>query len=131
MLLIENGPTLRPAADVWSLLERLANPAVGCCWSLHSSQKAGESPSVAIPTLNSRIQHVRFPAVAVTPTLADVPVRLAVQRLRGIGYEQYVSVPATSRLSVGTTTLAVVHEKLLNWASPKRSESASTSAKKR
>ena len=121
-LVIENGPTLRTAADAWSLLERLANPAVACCWSLRNADKVGESPSVSIPTLNSRIEHVRFPAIEAGPAAADVALRLAIQRLRGVGYDHYVSVSGMSvgpQSGSGTPPLAAAREKLLNWSSPR------------
>jgi sugar phosphate isomerase/epimerase len=57
-LLIENKPTAGSAIAIWHLLDRIDHPAVACCWNTLSAFIAGDSPTVAVPTLNSRIQCV-------------------------------------------------------------------------
>jgi hypothetical protein len=115
-LVVCNDATLTSARLMWTMLERLRHPAVACCWDIHNaaraystgstdstsspqarSGQAGESPAVSVPTLNSQI---RYACVGTVPALA-VPtprepgsgcdVQLFLTRLRGIGYDGYVT----------------------------------------
>ena len=58
MLLIESRPITGSALAMWHLLDRIDHPAVACCWNTLSAFIAGDSPAVAVPTLNSRIHCV-------------------------------------------------------------------------
>jgi len=57
-LLLENKPINGSANALWHLLDRINHPAVACCWNTLSAFIAGDSPAVAVPTLNSRIKFV-------------------------------------------------------------------------
>lgn len=107
-LLIENAPGLRTAAPLWAVLDRLRHPALACCWDPFHAALLGESPSLSVPVLNSRIQfaHVRdgrrtaedgatdgTSAALTACKLGEGDVQLAkfIARLRGVGFGGYVS----------------------------------------
>ena len=95
MLLIENQPIVGSAVRLWHLLDRLNHPAIGCCWNTQSAAYAKDSPTVAVPTLNSRIHAVVMQDAKWDSHLlkrcelgsGDLPVRKTIDRLRGIGFQ--------------------------------------------
>ena len=87
-LLIENMPVKGSALVMWHLLDRIDSPAVACCWNTAAAAVAGDSPAVAVPTLNTRIHCVRLPEVQ-SEALA---IRKTLDRLRGIGFSQWLIV---------------------------------------
>ncbi|MCC6424325.1 MAG: sugar phosphate isomerase/epimerase [Phycisphaerales bacterium] len=87
MLGVGNAISFRTARVLWTVLEPLGHRSVGTAWDVHSAAEAGESPWVSVPMLNSRIIYA-----IVKEGRADV--RGFVQRLRGIGYEGWVTVHA-------------------------------------
>lgn len=112
-LLIENALTLRTARALWSVLDPLQHPAVAACWNLQSATAAGETPHVSVPVLNSRIRYVRVPAT--TPATAELPTRLLLDRLRGIGYQGYVCVGYGE---AGESSLSDTLKQLRDWTRP-------------
>jgi sugar phosphate isomerase/epimerase len=101
-LVVENALSFRTARELWMVLEQAGHPGVGACWSVFNAATAlpaGELPSTSVPVLNSRIHYVQVRDAKLTPQgLAhcrlgegDVPVRLLLTRLRGIGYRGYVT----------------------------------------
>lgn len=88
IVLVCNDATLTTARLMWTALERLCHPAVACCWDLHNASRAGESPAVSVPTLNSRIRYARVDA---REPMSGSDVQLFLTRLRGIGYDGYVT----------------------------------------
>jgi sugar phosphate isomerase/epimerase len=85
-LVLENALYFRRAKDLWMLLESINHPAVGAAWDLRHGVEAGESPAVAVPTLNLRIRYARVAEVS------GGVVEEFVRRLRGVGYGGYVTV---------------------------------------
>jgi sugar phosphate isomerase/epimerase len=109
-LLVCNNSTLTSAGEMWTMLERLQHPAAACCWDLPNADRAGESPAVSVPTLNSRIQYARVgdvePAPATPIAMAtarlgagNAHLELFLTRLRGIGYDGYVTLAGCSSAS--------------------------------
>ena len=76
-----------------------AIPSIACCWDVFNAALIGESPYVSVPTLNSRIQYTQVKDAQIGPLGAtycklgegDVPVKKFLTRLRGIGYEGWVT----------------------------------------
>jgi sugar phosphate isomerase/epimerase len=98
-LVMATTRSLRRAHNMWLFLEAMNHPAVGACWDLAGSFAGGDLPAVTVPFLNSRIRHVcagdaRISAEAITPCPfgeGNVPLRVALTRLAGIGYEGFVT----------------------------------------
>ena len=80
-LLIDNAGAFARSRDLWTLLDLLNHPRVAAAWVL----AGGESPYVAVPTLNS---HIRYVVVGEE----DLGLENFFDRLRGIGYGGYVTV---------------------------------------
>jgi sugar phosphate isomerase/epimerase len=80
-LLIDNAGAFARSRDLWTLLDLLNHPRVLAAWEL----AGGESPYVAVPTLNSRIRYVVVGE-------EDPGLENLFDRLRGIGYGGYVTV---------------------------------------
>ena len=132
-LVVCNDATLTSARLMWTMLERLHHPAITCCWDLHNGVRAGESPAVSVPTLNSQIRYARVggeakatadPKAREPGTFSDVQFFLT--RLRGVGYGGYVTAaapPGTAgaalSLSKGTA-LSLPAVSLSNPSNPSR-----------
>ena len=106
-LAVCNGSVLRAVRPMWSFLERLDHPAVGCSWDLDQATRFGETPGVAVPGLGSRIVVGRF-------ALIEETTRQFIQRLRGIGFSGWLI--ATSSTIEDAASLAT----LRSWISPKK-----------
>ena len=84
---------------MWSIIDRLGHPSIGVCWDLFNAALIGEKPAVSVPTLNSKIVYTqvkdaKFGPLGATYTKVgegDVQIRNFLRRLRGIGYEGYVT----------------------------------------
>ncbi len=87
VLCVENAVSIRTAREMWTVLERLNHRMVGAAWDLSSADRAGESPWTSVPTLNSRI-------VYATVQEGEGDIRGFLERLRGIGYEGWVTIRA-------------------------------------
>lgn len=98
-LVIENALSFRSAKEMWLILDRLNHPSIACCWDVFNAAMIGEPPSVSVPFLNSRIQYVQVKDAKLGPLGAsfcklgegDVQVEKLLIRLRGIGYNGYVT----------------------------------------
>jgi sugar phosphate isomerase/epimerase len=98
-LVVENLLSFRTAKEMWMMLETASHPAIACCWDIFNAALAGESPWVSVPVLNSRIQYAqvkdaKFGSLGATfcPLgQGDVPVETFLKRLRGIGYDGWVT----------------------------------------
>ena len=84
-ILIENAPPFARSRDLWTLLDLIDHPNVGAAWDLGSAARVGETPYMAVPTLNSRIRYVVVGE-------GEAGVHNLLDRLRGIGYGGYVAV---------------------------------------
>lgn len=98
-LLLENEGSMAIAKPWWWLLNVVDHPMAGLCWNVANAAAAGESSSVSVPTLNSRIRLVKVKDTVVGEGSGFVPlgegtvgIEAFVKRLLGIGYEGYVSV---------------------------------------
>jgi sugar phosphate isomerase/epimerase len=87
-ILIDSMPPFARSRDLWTLLDLLDHPSVGAAWDLASAARVGETPYVAVPTLNSRIRYV-------VVREEEPAVHSLLDRLRGIGYGGYVAVQAS------------------------------------
>lgn len=99
-IVIENALSFRSAKEIWSILDRLSHPSIAACWDVFNAAMVGESPYISVPTLNSRIQYTqvkdaKFGALGATYCKlgeGDVPVKNFLTRLRGIGYQGWITV---------------------------------------
>jgi sugar phosphate isomerase/epimerase len=100
VLLVENALSFRNAKELWTILDRLNHPSIAVCWDIFNAATVGESPFVSVPTLNSRIQFTQVKDATLGQLGAtycklgngDIPVQKFVERLRGIGYDGWISV---------------------------------------
>ncbi|HEV2293611.1 MAG TPA: sugar phosphate isomerase/epimerase family protein [Tepidisphaeraceae bacterium] len=99
VIVIENALSFRAAKEMWTILDRLQHPSVACCWDVFNAAMVGESPYVSVPTLNSKIQYTqvkdaKLGQLGATYTKlgeGDVKVQTFLTRLRGIGYNGWVT----------------------------------------
>ncbi len=99
-IVIENALSFRQSKEMWTILDRLSHPAIACCWDVFNAALIGESPLISVPTLNSRIGYTQIKDAKFGPLGAnycklgdgDVKGDQFITRLRGIGYEGYVTV---------------------------------------
>ncbi|HLL89107.1 MAG TPA: TIM barrel protein [Tepidisphaeraceae bacterium] len=133
-LLLQNTPSLGTARALWGVLDRVGHPRVAACWDALAAAGAGESPAVAVPTLNSRIQHVHVAdatlggggAAAPVPIgQGQVPIETLIRRLQGIGYGGYVTLawdPAAWAAPAGEAEAVLAHAvtALRAWTEPPR-----------
>lgn len=116
-LILENGHTWPTARSLWSLLDRMNHPSIACCWNLSNAIQAGESPSVSVPVLNSRIRYAQVDHVETEslppdlPLQKHTPVERLLKRLRGIGYTGYIATGGCDSFELSSNTLA----KLRQW----------------
>ena len=98
-IVVENALSFRDSKEMWMILDRLAHPSIACCWDLFNAALIGEPPSVSVPTLNSKIQYTQVKDAKLGPLGAsycklgegDVQVEKFLIRLKGIGYEGWVT----------------------------------------
>ena len=99
VIVIENALSFRAAKEMWSILDRLQHPSVACCWDVFNAALIGESPYFSVPVLNSKIAYTQVKDARFGPLGAtycklgegDVPVEKFVTRLKGVGYNGYVT----------------------------------------
>lgn len=99
MIVVENALSFRASKEMWGILDRLSHPSIACAWDVFNAALIGETPAISVPTLNSRIQYVQVKDAMIGPLGAthcelgegNVQVRGLISRLRGIGYEGYVT----------------------------------------
>jgi sugar phosphate isomerase/epimerase len=98
-LVVENAMSFKAAKELWLVLERISHPSIACAWDVFNAALIGESPYVSVPTLNSRIQYTQVKDAQLGPLGAtycklgdgNVPVKKFLTRLRGIGYDGWVT----------------------------------------
>jgi sugar phosphate isomerase/epimerase len=96
---VENALSFRNAKELWAIVDRMNHPSVGVAWDLFNAAMAGEPPSYSVPTLNSKIVYTQLKDAKLGPLGAtyvklgegDCKVRDFLRRLRGVGYEGYVT----------------------------------------
>jgi len=100
IIAIENALSFRNAKELWGIVDRMNHPSVGIAWDLFNAAMVGEGPAYSVPTLNSKIVYTQVKDAKLGPLGAtltrigegDVKVRDFLRRLRGVGYEGYVTV---------------------------------------
>jgi len=100
ILAVENALSFRNAKELWTVIDRLNHPSIGIAWDLFNAAIVGEGPAYSVPTLNSKIVYTQVKDAKFGPLGAtyvkvgegDVQVRNFLRRLRGIGYEGYITV---------------------------------------
>ncbi len=98
-IVVENALSFKASKELWLVLERICHPSIACCWDVFNAALIGESPYVSVPTLNSRIAYTQVKdaqlgalgATYVKLGEGDVPVKKFLTRLRGIGYQGWVT----------------------------------------
>jgi sugar phosphate isomerase/epimerase len=98
-IVVENALSFKASKELWMVLERVCHPSIACCWDVFNAALIGESPYVSVPTLNSRIQYTQVKDARIGPLGAtycklgegDVQVQKFLTRLRGIGYDGWVT----------------------------------------
>jgi fatty-acyl-CoA synthase len=96
---IENALSFRMAKEMWSIVDRVNHPSIGVAWDLMNAAMIGEFAAYSIPTLNSKIVYTqvkdaKLGALGITYTKlgeGDAQVRNFMRRLRGVGYDGYVT----------------------------------------
>ena len=91
-LTVDNQPLPNGVADLWRRLDAVDHPSVGCCLDTLHLALGGDGPSLAVPTLGSRIALVRLRQPS---TDAET-----VHRLAGIGYDGCLSIDVGSAATV-------------------------------
>ncbi len=99
-IVVENALSFRSAKEMWAIIDRLNHPSIGVCWDLFNAALIGEKPAYSVPTLNSKIVYAQVKDAIFGPLGAtytkigegDVQVRNFMRRMRGIGYEGYITV---------------------------------------
>lgn len=100
IIAVENALSFRNSKELWTIVDRLNHPSVGIAWDLFNAAMVGESPSYSVPTLNSKIVYTQLKDAKFGPLGAtlvkvgegEVKIRDFLRRLRGVGYEGYVTV---------------------------------------
>jgi sugar phosphate isomerase/epimerase len=100
VIAVENALSFRNAKELWAIVDRVNHPSVGIAWDLFNAAMAGEIPAYSVPTLNSKIVYTQVKDAklgALGATLVkigegDVKIRDFLRRLRGVGYDGYVTV---------------------------------------
>jgi sugar phosphate isomerase/epimerase len=134
VIVVENALSFRNSKEMWMMLDRISHPSIACCWDLFNASQIGEDPSVSVPTLNSKIQYTQVKDAAIGPLGANyaklgegtVPVRKFIIRLKGIGYESWVSFEWEKAWLPGIAepeeVLPDAIKKLRDWAKPQGEE---------
>jgi len=128
IIAIENALSFRNAKELWGIVDRLNHPSVAIAWDLFNAAMVGEGPAYSVPTLNSKIVYTQVKDAKLGPLGAtlvkigegDVKVRDFLRRLRGVGYEGYVTVEWEKawlpNLAEPEEILPQAIEKLRGWA---------------
>lgn len=120
---VQNGGHFVRARDLWMVAEVANHAGAGVCWDIGAA--GGESPTVAVPTLNSRIAHVHAwdadgAGKVVALGTGVLKNKLMMERLRGIGFEGFVSYcpPAghAPEMAVAEAELGAAARALRAWA---------------
>lgn len=98
-IVVENSLSFKASKEMWLVLERICHPSISACWDVFNAALIGETSYVSVPTLNSRIQYVHVKDAQLGPLGAtycklgdgDVQVQKFIIRLRGIGYQGWVT----------------------------------------
>jgi sugar phosphate isomerase/epimerase len=98
-IVVENALSFRMAKEMWTILDRVNHPSIAACWDVFNAALIGETPAISVPTLNSKIQYTQVKDATFGPLGAtycklgegNVQVERFVKRLRGIGYQGYVT----------------------------------------
>jgi sugar phosphate isomerase/epimerase len=98
-IVVENALSFRAAKEMWTIIDRVNHPSICVCWDLFNAALIGESPAYSVPTLNSKIAYTqikdaKFGQLGATYTKVgegDVQIRNFMRRLRGIGYDGYIT----------------------------------------
>lgn len=134
LLVVENALSYRSSKELWLILDRLQHPAIACAWDVFNAALIGESPFVSVPTLNSRIAYAQVRDAKLGPLGAtfckmgegDVQVQKFLSRLKGIGYEGYVTFEWEKAWLPGITgpdeSLPDAIAKLKEWTSDPKDE---------
>jgi sugar phosphate isomerase/epimerase len=127
-IVVENALSFRAAKEMWALVDRVNHPCVCVCWDLFNAALIGEGPAYSVPTLNSKIAYTqikdaKFGPLGATYTKVgegDVQIRNFLRRLRGIGYEGYITLEWEkawlANLAEPEEVLPHAIEKLREWA---------------
>lgn len=97
-LWFENAGELSDARAWWHLTNLLDDPSVGLIWNPMQSMIKGESASVALPMMISRLRMVRLTDVGdddrqpVLMGQGKAEIESIIRRLRGMGYQGWYSV---------------------------------------
>ena len=130
LLVVENMLSFRNAKELWMMLDMNGHPAVAACWDVFNAALVGESPYISVPTLNSRIQYTQVKDAklgSLGATLCplgegDVAVQIFLTRMRGIGYEGYVTFEWEKAWLPNITgpevSLPAAIQKLKEWTRP-------------
>jgi hypothetical protein len=114
-LLVESGGAFTSAHALWTLMEATRHQRVGVALDLDASRRAGEVPSVLVPTLHLRIGLVRV------HTPADDLSGYA-KRLAGVGFDGWVVLdpPAGNDRPAAAWTLAATFREIFPAKPPKK-----------
>jgi len=131
-LAIQNSPAWPHGRDLWNLLERVDRPDVGVSWDLLQAMNTGETPTLAIAVLNTRLAHVHVAdaksaagagSIQLCPLgEGSIPLQAFMHRLQGIGYQGYVTYAAPSAIdaahpAIGEMVSSAI-AKLKHWLQP-------------
>jgi sugar phosphate isomerase/epimerase len=138
-IVVENSLSFRAAKELWMILDRLSHPAISACWDVFNAALIGESPSISVPTLNSKIQYVQVKDATLGALGAtycqlgdgDVPVKKFISRLMGIGYDGYVTMEWEKawlpNLAEPEAILPEAVKRLKEWSKPMHEEAEADS----
>jgi sugar phosphate isomerase/epimerase len=141
VIVVENALSFRSSKEMWSILDRLNHPSIACCWDVFNAAQIGESPYLSVPTLNNKIQYTQVKDALLGPLGAnycklgegDVPVQKFLTRLKGIGYEGWVSVEWEKawlpNIAEPEEILPDSIKKLREWTSPPAEENGKAAKK--
>jgi len=98
-IVVENALSFRSAKEMWTIIDRVNHPSIAVCWDLFNAALIGENPAYSVPTLNSKIAYTqirdaKFGQLGATYTKVgegEVQIRNFMRRLRGIGYDGYIT----------------------------------------
>jgi sugar phosphate isomerase/epimerase len=120
-LAIQNAGGFTGAHYLWQLIEGSEHDSIAACLDVPTSTLHNESPILTVPTLNTRIAHVRVWDYKDSKPAAlgqgEAKIKLAIERLRGIGYAHAVAYapPSGVDLADDSSLKSIAHELQL-WA---------------
>src|SRR4051794_26898556 len=99
-IVVENALSFRTSKEIWTILDRVNHPSIAACWDVFNAALIGETPAISVPTLNSKIQYTQIKDATFGQLGAtycklgegNVQVERFIKRLRGVGYDGYVTV---------------------------------------